>query len=280
MPFAARRLWSLYEPVHAVTYFVPEAAAAATALGLRGFWAGYVVLRAAPLGRVEPAAVTAAFFGFAPSRAERVLPAAWEVTTPAAALEARRRSAATALRRLAPPLPAEEAADLAWTAAQACDTAGRVLAAANRALPRPDDPVEAVWQAATTLREHRGDGHLAALVAAGLDPVEALQLKAASGEAPDEQLRLGRAWTEAAWAEGRDRLVDRGLLTAAGALTPTGVDLRAEVERVTDRLAAAPWEGLGAPDTDRLAALLRPVAEAVARETLPYPNPIGVARPG
>jgi hypothetical protein len=33
-------MWQLFEPLHAVSYFTPEARAASDALGLRGFWMG------------------------------------------------------------------------------------------------------------------------------------------------------------------------------------------------------------------------------------------------
>jgi hypothetical protein len=49
-PQLARRMWSLFEPVHAVTYFSPEASAAYAEAGLRGFSRGYFAGRAAPLG--------------------------------------------------------------------------------------------------------------------------------------------------------------------------------------------------------------------------------------
>ncbi len=42
----------------------------------------------------------------------------------------------------------------------------------------------ALWHAATVLREHRGDGHVAALVAAGLDGRQALVTMAATGAVP------------------------------------------------------------------------------------------------
>src|SRR3982751_3946900 len=82
----------------------------------------------------------------------------------------------------------------------AVDVGGRVLAAANAALPPREDPYERLWQATTTLREHRGDGHVAALVSAGIDPVESHLLKIFAGESPEEALKLGRAWDEQDWA--------------------------------------------------------------------------------
>jgi len=50
----ARRLWRALEPYHAVVYFAPEAQAACTELGTRGYWMSYFALRAAPLGAAPP----------------------------------------------------------------------------------------------------------------------------------------------------------------------------------------------------------------------------------
>src|SRR3954451_15207847 len=128
----ARRMWSLYEPIHAVTYFADESRTAADAVGYRGFWMGYCAMRAAPLGFVGPAAVTAAFYGFEPQRISRALPDAWERAGPAAALQARSTGVDGALRRLWGPdviagAPLTRAAELAAEAAAGADVAGRVL---------------------------------------------------------------------------------------------------------------------------------------------------------
>ncbi|MDP9182624.1 MAG: hypothetical protein M3P04_07610, partial [Actinomycetota bacterium] len=216
-----RRFWQLIEPVHAVTYFEPAAEASARALGLNGFWAPYVVQRAAPLGAVGPEVVTAAFFGFHPRRAAAVLPQAWEVTSPQTALRVREQGAVDSLRPLLGETPVEELADLLWRAAESADCAGRPLAAANAALPRPKDPLAALWQATTTLREHRGDGHVAACVSHGVTPVQAMQLKVAAGESDGEPLRLGRAWSTEAWEAEAHVLRAKGLVDDAG-LTQDG----------------------------------------------------------
>ena len=168
-------MWKLLEPIHVVTYFAPEARAAADALGMRGFWMGYAAQRAAPLGAVSAAIATAAFFGFHPDRHRPRVARRLDADDARGGAGARLGGADAALRRLwgeASWTHAEtaEAAELAWQAAMAADCAGRVLAAANQALPRPDQPHLALWQAATTLREHRGDGHVAALVARGVTP--------------------------------------------------------------------------------------------------------------
>jgi hypothetical protein len=85
----ARRLWRHVEPIHAVTHFAPEVEGALAALGLRGFWMGYVAARAAPMGAVTAEVVTAAFYGFSPSRTHRAIPDASSIAPPPAVLAAR-----------------------------------------------------------------------------------------------------------------------------------------------------------------------------------------------
>ncbi len=97
---AARRMWPLFESVHTLTYFAPEARAAFEAAGLRGFWRGYFAGRAAPIGAVSAAPVVAAFFTFAPEMVARAIPAVWQLTTPEEALRVRSAGAVAALRRL------------------------------------------------------------------------------------------------------------------------------------------------------------------------------------
>src|SRR3954465_2165652 len=132
-----RALWHLFETVHAVTYFAPQSHRAATDLGLKGFWGGYVLLRSGPPGGVHPALVTAAFHGFAPRRIEKVLPAAWDLVRPEEAVEVRPRAPGAPLRAVRPEEGGAVATPDAWEAAAArAPTAGRMLAAANAALPR------------------------------------------------------------------------------------------------------------------------------------------------
>ena len=280
----ARRMWALYEPFHALTYFAPAALATAQELG-SSFWARYVAQRAAPLGEVPTAVVVAAFGGFAPDRIADARAGIAPDVTPAAALAVRLAGIDAAWRDL-PDRPGAadlaEAADLTWEAAQACDDAGRVLGAANRALPRPAAPHLALWQATTTLREHRGDSHLAALAVHGVGPVAAHVLKVAADESPGRDLRLGRRIPDATWSAEVARLVERGVVApgpddGAPALTSEGEALHAAVEDATDRAAAGPWEALGPERTARLADLLVPIA-AAARTVVPARNPIGVPR--
>ena len=279
-PFSfARALWQVVETIHAVSYFAPQSRTAAERLGARGFWRMYFGFRAAPLGRCTAAVVEASFFGFAPAMVARAVPQVWQLADPAAYLTARADAAAEALRGTAPAV--EQLADDAWVGAQldlaAQPCAGRVLFTANRDLPRPADPVAALWQACTTLREHRGDGHNAAWVAEGLAPVEVLALVDACGAIGRASVQPNRGWTDAQWDAARDRLRERGLLMA-DTVTEQGLAVRAEVERRTDALAQAPYAALGPADRARLLERLRVTALQVqASGVLPHPNPIGLA---
>jgi hypothetical protein len=273
-------MWTLFEPVHLVTYFTPEGRAAFEEAGLHGFWRGYFAGRSAPLGPVGAAPVVAVFFGFAPAMVARALPDVWQRASPEESLAARERGAVAALTRLTADIPAEqvaEAADLLEAATDQLGPAGRVLGAANLALPRPRWPLARLWQAGTTLREHRGDGHNAALLAAGIDGCESLVLRAGQ-DLPREMLQAGRGWPDEEWSAAADRLGQRGWLSADGRATAAGVAVYQEVEAVTDRLAAAPWEALGDAATHRLAQLLRPVALA-CYAALPQSTPIGLPVP-
>ncbi|MGW2447288.1 SCO6745 family protein [Streptomyces sp. NPDC001494] len=278
----ARDMWELFEPLHDLVYFAPEARQAADGLGMRGYWMGYFALRAAPLGPVSPSVVTSSFYVFHPARVARALPDAWSHASPAQVLAARAEAVDAAMTRLFGVETARserfaEAADLAWEAAAAADTNGRVLAAANQALERPGRAAARLWQAVTTLREHRGDGHVAVLVSLGIGPLEAMVLKAAAGESDGAFLRETRKWEQEDWTAAERALRERGFLDAHGALTRAGVAGRALVERRTDEAAGRPWHALGAERTARLAALLDPLARAV-RESglLPPGNPVGL----
>jgi glutathione S-transferase len=284
-PATARRLWALGEPFHALTYFADEARQAGEAVGFTGFWRGYFAFRAAPLGAVGEPVVTATFYNFAPAFVARWVPGVWETVTPAAALVARLAGVDGAVRRvLGEEWPASaEAAELAGlvrTAAEAVDVAGRPLAAANAGLPFPGKAHLDLWQGLTTLREHRGDGHNAALLEREVDGTEAHVLAAAAGRSDAAWLRRARGWDEDTWAAAVQRLADRGWL-AGEELTAEGTAMVAGIEADTDRLALRPWTALGDPGCDRLAELLAPVRRAIlGADAWPPGNPIGVPDPG
>ena len=192
----ARRLFDRLEPVHAVTYFAPEARAALDDLGYRGFWSGYFAARSAPLGQVSPEVVTAVFYNFAAHRVAKALPAAWQIAPPATVLQARLRAAVAALRRYGLAAGVESAADLLGTAARNAPVDGRPLFAANLALPWPEDPLARLWHASTLLREHRGDGHIAVLNVFGISGRESNVLHAAAGRVPAEMIMRSRDYDD------------------------------------------------------------------------------------
>ncbi|MFH9574436.1 hypothetical protein ACH4MG_28350 [Streptomyces sp. NPDC017454] len=279
-----RQMWHLLEPLHAVVYYAPQVFEEAESLGYDTGerWPSYFAWRAAPLGAPGCRRVTSAFYSFSPGMVAEHVPAAWETAAPDKVIEARTRGVDRAYGALigertgGPDI--REAAALARRAAQAAPTEGRPLAAANAALPWPREPHLVLWQAATILREHRGDGHLAALLTAGLDPVEALVSFAAVGAAP-AGVFASRGWSEHEWAAAGERLRSRGLLAADGTATEAGRALRAGVERRTDELAAAPWQALGAEDTARLAELLGPVwLDVLGSGLLPRETTLGIGK--
>jgi hypothetical protein len=228
--------------------------------------------------------VTAVFFNFHPAMVARALPDAWGLASPEEVIAARLQTADVALRRLIPDhvgSPAEaEAAVLAREAAESPALSGRPLFAALRSLPWPEEPHLALWHACTLLREHRGDGHVASLTAAGLDGCEAHVTLTATGAVPRDTLQSNRKWSDEEWAAAEERLKQRGWLDSAGRLTGTGRAGRAEVEARTDELAEEPWRALGPERAERLIELLTPMARAINDAGgVPVPNPVGVPAP-
>jgi len=276
-----REFWRVLEPIHAVVYFAPEPLAALREAGYRGFWMGYFANRAAPLGPVGPQVVHALFYNFGWERVARALPAAWEFAPPPAALSARADGSVAALRRALGDLAEEpavaRAAELATRAAVAAPLEGRTLFAANHALPVPEEPLERLWHAATLLREHRGDGHVAALLAAGITGREAHVLHAVAVGTPSEVYTLARDFTEEEWDRQLTALRERGLVDGDAALTEQGRDLHAQIEDTTDRLAAPAYDVLSAVERAELLELLRPMAAAVVRAgDIPLDSPMGL----
>ena len=177
------RMYELVEPIATVT-FSEGPNEAFLALGMRNYWDGYFAGRAAPLGLAPAGVVHAVFYNFADGEVARHIPWVWGRTTPQEAIAVRERGSAAALRQVtgeladAPGLV--RVADLATRAALSAPTEGRALYAGLRALDVPEEPVARLWHAATLLREHRGDGHNAALVAHGIGGTEAHVLLALS----------------------------------------------------------------------------------------------------
>ncbi|MFI7407833.1 hypothetical protein ACIBU0_04000 [Streptomyces sp. NPDC049627] len=269
-PRAGRRCQNALNTLHATSYFAPELGQELGALGITHPRAVNFAVRAAALGPVGAGAVTATFYNYKYDLVARHVPAVWAIASPEDVLAARARAVDAALRRL---LGAEavtsaemaEAARLALRAAEACSRGARPLYSAHADLPVPEEPHLAYFHAATLLREHRGDGHLAVLMSAGLDGLEAVVTHTATGKGMTPKwVSATRGWTEDDWSAAAGRLRERGLLDDSGELTPEGIALREEIESETDRLDRAPYEHLGAEGVARLTELGAGFARAAA----------------
>jgi hypothetical protein len=261
----ARRCWGALETLQAVGWLAPQPTAAYAERGLRGR-VGYLAARSAPMGEVEAAVVIATFYVFAPSLVSHAIPAAWQKVSPAEMVALRYRVVPPTIREVlgdsADDGRLAAAAELARTACDGLTIAGRPLYAAHSALDWPDDPMGALYHAAVLLREHRGDGHVAALVQADLDPVEALVLDGLFAGST-EFARTTRGWTDQEWADGQARLRDVGLITgdAVPSLTDEGLARRKQLERATDTAALAGWQHLGVDGCQQLLELVAPLRD-------------------
>jgi hypothetical protein len=279
----ARRLWLVGEPIHALTYFAQPSFDAWAAAGVTGFWRGYFATRAAPFGEVGPGPVVASFYNFEPAMVAKALPAVWSMASPAAMLAARLAGMDASLRAVVgdaalsdPALP--RAVQHLRAAVDAAPLAGRALFAANAALLWPDEPHLAVWHGLTCLREHRGDGHNAALLHAGIDGCQAHVLAGAAGGSPRETTQPTRGWSDEQWDAAEADLVGRGLVAAPGGpVTDEGRRLHASIEARTDELATEPWQAVGPAAADEVLAALRPWAVAIRdAAVIRQPNPMGL----
>jgi hypothetical protein len=259
----ARRMFELVEPIGVLPYFADEPNQALLALGFTNDWDAYFAGRAAPLGLVPAEVVDALFYNFAPGEVARHIPKVWDTTTPEAAIAARQAGCVTALRRILGDRvdsPAfARAADLLTKAATSAPHEGRPMYAALRALPLPDDPVARLFHAASLLREHRGDGHIAALMSESISGFEAHVLVALAVGMPAEKFGRIQHLPAAHLATGLDRMRERGLIDG-GWLTDHGRAVKQRVEDLTDDLAAKPYEILAPGELDDLVAALEPLA--------------------
>lgn len=259
---AARHAWhGAINPLHATVYFSPDLGKEFAALGITDPHAVNLASRSAAMGAVGAGAVTSTFYNYRHDLVARHLPAVWDTAGPQQVLDARLRAVDATLRRL---LGAEtigssevvEAAELAMRATEACTRHARTLYSAHADLPVPEEPHLKLWHATTLLREHRGDGHLVALLVVGLDPVEALVSHTATGHGmTPKYLKAIRGWDQSDLDAATERLRDRGVLDAGGELTAEGAALREALEEETDRLDAAPYEHLGEAGLARLAEI-------------------------
>jgi DNA-binding MarR family transcriptional regulator len=259
------RMFELVEPIATITFStVPTEAF--LALGMRNYWDGYFAGRAAPLGAAPAEVVHAVFYNFADGEVARHIPWVWGKTTPEEAIAVRERSSATALRQtigeLADSPELVRVGDLATRAALSAPTEGRALYAGLRVLQVPEEPVAKLWHATTLLREHRGDGHNAALLAHGISGTEAHVLLALALDMKAEEFGRIHHLPQAQLAAVIDGLRGRGLVDTAGGFTDAGRETRERIETLTNELAAPAYDVLTADELGELLAGLEPIAAA------------------
>jgi hypothetical protein len=268
----ARKAHRTLEPLHAVRYFAPEPGERYTALGIKGGMHGYFASRSAALGRVPVEVVVSTFYNFAPDLVATAIPSVWEETTPEAVLEARYAAMDAVYRRMLGEETVEsqemaEAAALAREATTVLRLEGRPLYAGHASVAWPDAPHLVLFHAQTLLREHRGDGHIAALVLADLDPLAALVTYVVQGDGMTEpMIRATRGWSDEQWEAAVARVREQGLTDADGAFTEAGTAQREWIEAQTDAAAVAPYRHLGAERTQRLRDLCRPWSRSISQQ--------------
>lgn len=261
---AVREVSAAVSAAHTFVYFVPETAEEAAALGVSERGPAYFAFRSAPLGAVPWQVTYAAFYNFSP-RAVRTMTGVWDVAPPERWQEARFTAVGRALRRVGAPLSDEQVAKaraLIDPVVAAADHSGKVLAAANAAVALPDDPLVALWQQLTVVREWRGDAHLVVLADNRLGPCDCTVLQTATGRLPTALARATRRWDDEEWAAATARLAARGWLTPDGTVTEAGTAARERIEAETDAHCAPLWAPVGDAGARRLAALLAPLDEA------------------
>lgn len=269
------------ESLHSMVYFAPEAEEQFTAAGLRPGRMCYFASRSAPMGAVSAGVTAATFYNFNPELVARHIPRAWTLASPESVVAARFAAADLALQRLlgdaveSPEL--RELADLASEATNGLAPEGRPLYAGHATLAWPDPPHLVLWHALSLLREYRGDGHVSALLQAGVSGIEAVVTHTATGRGfTVESAKLLRGWSDEQWGAAVAGLNERGVLDADG-LTQQGTALRVQIEAGTNELDRAAAEHLGAERTSRLIELGKGLS-AIATGNGAFPTGVFASR--
>ena len=221
-----------------------------------------IITRSAPMGPVKAEVVWSAFFNPNPLAIRRLIPAAWDAAAPDAILAAQAEAFSGPLADAVASMDRGDLAELAALSRAVCETAiehheGRPIFAGLASLPFPAEDHMMIWHAAKLLREHRGDGHVAALVVEELGRIDALVIHAAFDGFPAEMLRRSRRWSQEEWNASVASLYRRGWVTDAvePTLTDEGFARRRWIEDRTDQLAAIAFEPIGNDGIERLIEL-------------------------
>ncbi|MFC8016245.1 SCO6745 family protein [Streptomyces cinereoruber] len=274
----SRRSWTALEAYTSSVYLTPEMEAVYGDLGVSRA-AGFIASRLASLGRPSTEVAISSFYTFSPAIIGTEYSGVWDKITPTQAIDARLTIADRALRRIlgnridSPDVEfaASIAKSLALAAAERAG--GRVIFAAHSTLPWPQEPHLVLWHAQLLLREYRGDGHTALLIASGISGAEAVVSHAAGDAGVDSRhLRLSRGWSDDIWHDAVRSLSQRGLVhdKPTLALTTAGKEWRTELERATDELSCAPFGEIGNAACRELQRISARLSIDVARQAMPW----------
>ncbi len=239
----ARRLRDACEPVGMHAVWSPGTNEALAALGL-DFLTSYVGGRAASLGEPVGSVVASAFAWFEPGLVAGLYEAARGTVAREHLVAARAAATTDSLRAVLAGDDPTEVADLLADAVEPAEGTGRPLFSGLRESGRPSDPVQRLWWACDLVREHRGDSHVAAATAAGIDPVEMNVLTELWIGMPLLSYTGTRGWSPELMDAAVARLEQRGWLSA-GQLTDEGRSARAVLEERTDAQEQPILDALG-----------------------------------
>lgn len=278
---AVREVSLTINAAHLFIYFIPEAPEEAAELGVTEDGPQYFAFRSAPMGPVPWQVTLAAFYTFSP-RSVQAMTGVWDIATPqqwqAARLAAVRRAVQRVGVKLTPDQIAEARSLIDPIVARA-DYAGKTMAAANASIPLPADPLVALWQQITVLREWRGDAHFTVLAAHDIGPCDCNVLQTATGHFPEAIARATRLWSDEEVAAATARLAARGWLNTDGTATDAGIAAREQIETETDEHCAALWTPIGDANVRRLTSLILPIHDAFTEAgTYPFHVDTGATR--
>lgn len=268
-PSLCAQIERMYSPLWTVGLTAPELAEEFDRIGIEQ-GARYFATRVAPIGAVPAAVVVSTFVNFSPAVVEIFIPAVWDRFTPAQLLDAQSRGIQRAMARVLGEIDPADIAEAVALLRVAVDAAahrpeGRPLFSATAALPWPDEPAAALWHAHYVLREFRGDGHIAVLVAEGLTGLQALVLHVALMPRLTRFFKATRGWSDEQWAGALRTLRADGWLTddEEPTLTAHGHERRAAIEQRTNKLNVPAYEVLGEAGCQRLLELGEPISQTI-----------------
>jgi hypothetical protein len=249
----ARRLRDAFEPIGMHAVWSRQTNEALAALGLN-FLTGYVWGRASGLGEPAAAVVVSAFAVFEPGLITALYEEARGKVGRAELVETRNEATSASLRQVLGDADVTGVVSTLRRGIDAADGIGRPLFSGLASQPWPEDAAGQLWRACDIIREHRGDTHVAACVAAGLDPVAMNILTELYLGLPLFAYSASRAWPQETLEATADHLRGSGLLEG-DRLSKEGRRLREDVEAQTDAGQRSLVSAIGSDLDDTVAQL-------------------------